>query len=156
MGKAIVLSRLAGDYLLALSYAGVTCPLDLFDLAGSYIDLKRAVIPDGTFRVFQRNSVVTGRQRNPKAPLIVGIKRGNNTIFLFYDEGRIRKRARIGNAHSRWSTLDGAHGNDSFEPCSGFRRKRGLRLCNDDATKQSEKHQNYQEGSLFVHEGIEP
>ena len=59
MGKATVLSRLAGDYLLALSNTRVTRPLDLFDLAGSYIDLKRAVIPDGAFRVFQRNSVVT-------------------------------------------------------------------------------------------------
>ncbi len=59
MGKAIVLSRLAGDYLLALSHTRVTRPLDLFDLAGSYIDLKRAVIPDGTLRVFQRNTVVT-------------------------------------------------------------------------------------------------
>ena len=59
MEKAIMLSRLARDYLPALSHTRVTRPLDLFDLAGSYIDLKRAVIPDGTFRVFQRNSVVT-------------------------------------------------------------------------------------------------
>jgi len=73
-------------------HACVAVPLNLLDLARSYIDLKRAIESDSTLPVFLRNAVMPWRQRNPKPALIVRREGCNREIPLLHVEGSIGKR----------------------------------------------------------------
>ena len=120
LAKLITYLPLVGHlYLSCSSHASVAVPLNLFDLAGSHIHLEGAIAPDLTFPVLPRNRVVTCSQRNPKPTLIISREERNRVISLLYDESSIRKRSRIGNAQSRWLTMNEIYRNHSSSPVSG-------------------------------------
>jgi hypothetical protein len=58
-------------YLLSL-HASVAFPFNLLHLAGSYIDLERAIVFNMTLPVLLRNAVMPGRQRDLEPTLIIG------------------------------------------------------------------------------------
>ena len=120
LAKLMRSSALVGHlYLSCSSHASIAVPLDLFDLASSHIHLEGAIAPDSTSPILPGNGVVTCGQRNPKPALTIGCEGCNRVISLLYDESSIRKRSRIGNAQSRWPTMNGAYRNHPLSPVSG-------------------------------------
>ena len=93
-------------YLSCSSDASVAVPLNLFDLARGHIHLEGTIAPDSTFPVLPGNGVVAWSQRNPKPPLIVSREGCDRVISLLYLESSIREWLRIGNAQSRWPTMN--------------------------------------------------
>lgn len=72
------------------SDAGVAAPLNLFDVARDYIDLEGAIASEASLPVLSGNGVVTWRQGNPEAALIVGLEGCHGAIFLLYQKLSIR------------------------------------------------------------------
>jgi hypothetical protein len=74
-----------------LSNARVAFPLDLCNLASDDIHLERAIVANAASLSLERNFVMTGRQRHPKAPLVVRGKRCNLALLVFHHESRVRE-----------------------------------------------------------------
>lgn len=63
---------LASRFLVGLPNSRVALPLDLCHPASHNINIERAIVTDSVFLAIHGNSVVPGRERNPKPSLIVG------------------------------------------------------------------------------------
>jgi hypothetical protein len=74
-----------------LSNARVALPLNLCHLASHDIDLERSVAPNGACPLLERNFVMAGSQRHPKASLVVCRKRCDLALLVFHHESRVRE-----------------------------------------------------------------
>jgi hypothetical protein len=85
-----------------------------------------------------RNSIVSGRQRNPKMSLIVGGERSHLARLAFHYESSIRERLGTGTISSDWSGLSRTNRNGSFNP----RVHAGGSLSDTNASSQNKEPQN--------------
>src|SRR5437773_2549266 len=122
----------------------VAVPLDLCHPASHNINIERAVVPDTVFLALLGYGVMSGRQGNPKLPLIIRGERCDfRSLFVLHDESGICERLRTGNAGSDRPTLSWTKRNHAFDPCSWS----GLCLPQRKAARHDEEHQNYSEFS---------
>jgi hypothetical protein len=62
---------------------------------------------------------MSGRQRNPKSPVIIRSERCDfRSLFVLHDESGIRKRFRTGSVRPDRPSLRWAKRNHSFDACS--------------------------------------
>lgn len=74
-----------------LPHARVALPLDLCHLACHNIDFERAVFSDAASPALERNFVMAGSQRHPKASLVVCGKRCDLALLVFDNESRVHE-----------------------------------------------------------------
>jgi hypothetical protein len=97
----------------------IAFPLDPGHSARENINIERAIVPDSVFLALLGYGVMSGRQGNPKSPLIIRGKRCDfRSLFVLHDESGIRERFRTGSIRPDRSTLSWTKRNHSFDPCS--------------------------------------
>jgi len=82
----------ASTALTGLTNPAIAFPLDVGHLPRRNISFERTEATDGGFPSLQRHFVVTGRQRQTKAPLTICRKRRRLAFFVFNDKRGIRQR----------------------------------------------------------------
>src|SRR6266496_255631 len=93
----------------------VAFPLYPGHLARENINIERAIVPDAAFLSLLGHGVMSGRQGNPKSPLIIRGERCDfRSLFVLHDESGIRERFRTGSVRPDWPTLSWAKRNHSF------------------------------------------
>src|SRR4030095_6016352 len=103
----------------ASTYPRVALPLDLCHPASDNINIERAVASDSLFLSLLGYGVMSGRQGNPKSPLIIRDERCDfRSLLVLHDESGIRERFRTGSIRPDRSTLRWTKRNHSFDPCS--------------------------------------
>ena len=103
----------------ASTYARVAFPRYPAHLARDNINRKRAEAADAAFLALPGYGVMSGRQRNPKSPLIIRSERRDfRSLFVLHDEGGIRERFRTGSVRSDWPSLSWTKRNHSLDACS--------------------------------------
>src|SRR5436305_14728067 len=107
-----------------LSKARVASPLDLCHFASHDIDFERSVSPDIACPSLERNFVMSGQQRRPKAPLGISGKGCDLALLAFHHESRVREWPRTRSISPHGAGLNGADRNDAFDP----RLRTGSRL----------------------------
>jgi len=123
------------------SHSRVAVPLNLCHLASDNIDIERTVAADSAFFVFQRNDVVTGRQRDAEPALVISREGCDGALFVFHDESRVRKRLRTRNARSDRPAMSRTDSNHALDAC-GLRRGCCLRLRPGKTRRHKEEDQN--------------
>ncbi len=100
-------------------YSRIAFPLNPGHLARENINIERAIVPDAAFLSLLGYGVMSGRQGNPKSPLVIRGERCDfRSLFVLHDESGIRERFRTGSVRPDWPTLSWAKRNHSFHPCS--------------------------------------
>src|SRR6266480_2862344 len=97
--------------------SSVAVPLDLCHPASHDVNIERAIVPDSVFLALLGYGVMSGRQGNPKSPLIIRGERCDfRSLFVLHDESGIRERFRTGRIRPDRSTLSRTKRNRSFDP----------------------------------------